>query len=167
MCEQNLKCIFLTVLEKKFWLPKWKLLAIIQEIICCRPCACLHHQKFCLCKHSHWQHDGEKEDRQVSKKEQRWVNKGLCEMLNHNFCWISLSIWLVIWCAQPSTYLIWISQAWYKTQINNLKCLPVSSSARATPLDHSQGCDLCLVMCILQQEPPSRVWSSQVTHQGC
>lgn len=81
---------FLTVLEQNFGFPNenpWLsfrkysfadlvLVYITKSFVCA---------KQFLFKHSHWQHDGEKEARQVSKKEQRgWVK-------DYVICWSSIS----------------------------------------------------------------------------
>lgn len=82
---------FFNYFGEKSLLPKQKSLAIIQEIIFCRHCACLYHQKFCLCKTisiqafsltTWW---GERGQTGV-QKEQRWVSKELCDVQKHNFC---------------------------------------------------------------------------------
>lgn len=116
-CEPSLKCIFFNCFGAKFWLPKWKSLAVIPKVLFCRPCTCLHHQKFCLCKAisvqafsltTWWRERGQTGVEKIAEG----VSKGLCDMLKQHFCWIPLSIWPVIWHAQPSTPLIhhyWIS----------------------------------------------------------
>lgn len=123
--------------------------------------------KHLLFKHSPSNHDGEKEGRQVCINEQRWVNKGLCDVLKQIFCSISLRSWLVIWCDQSSTHT-WSTIIEYLklctkcslttwTIYKRLSYLTVSASAGASLIDHSQATYACSVWWILQQKPPSRV----------